>query len=105
MNGWLRINRTGFPNKYCSKYRLEWVVLGASDWENYAESDERQKRMFIMNQLAHSFGIATGTMVTLFNSLGADVPIAEEQQHAWYMVPQNATTLAEQVLNIMLSFE
>ncbi len=54
--------------------RLEWVLLAAKDWNDFANSKERMLRMKILVDFAHGYGIAAG----------ADIPIAEQQQHTWY---------------------
>jgi phosphoserine phosphatase len=61
--------------------RLEWVLLSATYWADFATSSLRQTRLATVNQLAYQYGILTG----------ADVPIAERQQHGWYMVDTSGT--------------
>lgn len=56
--------------------RLEWLLLWAEDWAEFANSTERQQRQKIMTTMAREVGVG----------VGADVPIAEEQQHAWRMI-------------------
>jgi hypothetical protein len=56
--------------------RVEWFLLSAASWQTFASSSERQARLATLVQHAHEWGIAAG----------ADMPIAEQQQHAWYMV-------------------
>ena len=65
---------------------FEWVLLYASDWSDFANSTTRQNRLKILNEKAHKWGIITG----------ADIPIAEQQQHSWYMTT-NEGTLEEQL--------
>ena len=55
--------------------RLEWVLLWTADWNEEAFSPLRQQRLSTLISLGHQWGIA----------IGADVPIAERQQHAWFM--------------------
>eukprot|EP01116_Phalansterium_solitarium_P001116 TRINITY_DN1089_c0_g1_i1.p1 TRINITY_DN1089_c0_g1~~TRINITY_DN1089_c0_g1_i1.p1 ORF type:complete len:794 (-),score=338.41 TRINITY_DN1089_c0_g1_i1:273-2654(-) len=69
--------------------RFEWVLLGAKDWAVFANSTVRQAREAQLVSVLHAFGIAAG----------ADMPIAEQQQHAWYMVTGSGT-LEEQIEQI-----
>lgn len=55
--------------------RLQWILLQGARWRTPAQVQERQARLRRITSLAHSFGVA----------VGADVPIAEQQQRAWYM--------------------
>lgn len=65
--------------------RVEWVLLWDPAWGVFANSSVRQGRLATLTSLAHGWGLQAG----------ADVPIAEIQQHAWYMTDAQGT-LAEQ---------
>ena len=57
---------------------LQWILLAAPEWRSsgWVNSTERQTRLRALTELAQSFGLRAG----------ADIPIAEVQQRAWYMV-------------------
>jgi hypothetical protein len=55
---------------------VQWVILYADKWSQFADSTDRQKRLTEIVQVAKSWGISTGI----------DVPIVEEQQHAWRLI-------------------
>eukprot|EP00753_Platysulcus_tardus_P018117 PLAT6724.1.p1 GENE.PLAT6724.1~~PLAT6724.1.p1 ORF type:complete len:817 (+),score=447.38 PLAT6724.1:110-2452(+) len=59
--------------------KLEYILLWAAEWSDFAWSATRMQRIRTVTSLAHNFTV----------EVGADVPIAEKQQHAWYMT--NAT--------------
>jgi hypothetical protein len=61
--------------------RLEFLLLAAKDWENFANSTLRQHRLKLLTDLGRQWGIM----------IGADVPIAEQQQHGWYMTDTSGT--------------
>jgi len=50
--------------------------LSAYDWRKFAESKVRQQRYQQLATIASNWGVA----------FGADQPIAEQQQHGWYMI-------------------
>jgi len=52
--------------------RLEWIILWTQEWKE-ANSTQRQQRLASLTDLGREFGLM----------IGADVPIAEKQQHAW----------------------
>ena len=59
--------------------RLEALLLGSKKWDEWNEltsGEERKARLKQINGLAHEYGIL----------IGADIPIAFLQQHAWAMV-------------------
>ena len=56
--------------------RVQWVLLWAEPWSNFADGDERIDRLATLVEHAHDFGVMAGV----------DVPIALHQQHAWRMV-------------------
>lgn len=70
--------------------RVEWFLLSAQSWQAFASSQERQSRLSQLTAAAHVWGIAAG----------ADDPIAEKQQHAWFMVDGGTGTLAQQQAQI-----
>ncbi|KNC48718.1 uncharacterized protein AMSG_00493 [Thecamonas trahens ATCC 50062] len=74
--------------------RVEWVVLYAQEWAQFATSNTRQARLAAIVAELHSWGLAAG----------ADVPIAEIQQHAWPMV-HNTGSAAEQEAQIHASID
>lgn len=57
---------------------VEWVLLEAASWSDYAASDERQRRLRVLVERAHGFGLRAG----------ADVPIALVQQHTFRLMQQ-----------------
>lgn len=67
LNEWAAANRIN---------RVEWVLLWGRDWLDFVYSTERQQRLAKLAAISKSFGVLPG----------ADVPIAEIQQHAWYLV-------------------
>jgi hypothetical protein len=59
--------------------RVEVLLLGTQKWDTYndlSSGSVRQSRLRTINGLAHEFGLL----------IGADIPIAFMQQHAWAMV-------------------
>lgn len=46
--------------------RLEWLLLWAADWDDFANGQDRQNRLKTITSILHDFGIAAG----------ADMPIA-----------------------------
>jgi hypothetical protein len=56
--------------------RVEWALLWASDWADFADGTVRQQRLATLVQHAHAYGI----------SVGADAPLALEQQHGYRLV-------------------
>lgn len=69
--------------------RLEWILLWTEKYNQSAYSPLRQSRLQQLVLMAHQFGL----------HCGADAPIAEKQQHAWYMTTARET-LKEQTINI-----
>lgn len=55
---------------------VEWVLLEADTWAEFAQSDVRQARLTTLVERAHAFGIRAGI----------DVPIALVQQHAFRLL-------------------
>jgi hypothetical protein len=55
---------------------VEWLLLWAEEYDEFASSIERQQRLFTINQMAHNLTLMTS----------ADVPIALRQQHSWFMI-------------------
>jgi hypothetical protein len=67
---WLAANRQN---------RVEVLLLGSPKWDvygNLTSGPQRQSRLQQINQLAHSYGVL----------IGADIPIANRQQHGWKMI-------------------
>mmetsp|Transcript_32495 Transcript_32495/g.54360 ORF Transcript_32495/g.54360 Transcript_32495/m.54360 type:complete len:919 (+) Transcript_32495:62-2818(+) len=59
--------------------RMEVLLLGSPKWDKYdnmTTGAERQDRLRRINQLGHAFGVL----------VGADIPIANRQQHGWKMI-------------------
>ena len=59
--------------------RVEVLLLGSPKWDAYNDlttGSKRQSRLTKINDLAHEFGIL----------IGADIPIANRQQHGWKMI-------------------
>ena len=56
--------------------RVEWFLLMAESWQQFADSPERQRRLRILVDMAHQWGLA----------VGIDAPVVFRQQHAWTMV-------------------
>ena len=69
--------------------RVEWFLLSAASWQPFAEGPVRQARQAQLVARSHAWGIAAG----------ADMPVAEKQQHAWFMV-ENPGTLAQEKAQI-----
>ncbi|KAJ1441705.1 hypothetical protein B484DRAFT_415090 [Ochromonadaceae sp. CCMP2298] len=56
--------------------RVETLLLGSPKWGNLTSGDLRQSRLRLINRLGHSYGLL----------MGADIPLANRQQHGWKMV-------------------
>src|SRR5581483_10945739 len=69
--------------------RVEWFLLAADSWRSFASSPTRQARLAELVARAHAWGLLAG----------ADVPIAEKQQHAWKMIEQQGV-LAQELAQI-----
>ncbi len=69
--------------------RVEWFLLSAASWQAFAEGSVRQGREAQLVARAHAWGVAAG----------ADMPIAEQQQHAWFMVT-TSSTLPQQLAQV-----
>jgi hypothetical protein len=77
---WLLANRQN---------RVEWVLLWASSWKDFAESAVRLERLHHLVERAEAFGLLAG----------ANVPIALVQQHAFHLV-RSTGSLEEEVAQI-----
>ncbi|KAI9209031.1 uncharacterized protein BJ171DRAFT_488260 [Polychytrium aggregatum] len=55
---------------------IEWVLLEALTWAEFARSKERQDRLTILVELGHSYGIR----------IGVDTPIIFAQQHSFRLL-------------------
>ncbi|WP_372370089.1 hypothetical protein [Candidatus Uabimicrobium sp. HlEnr_7] len=67
--------------------RVEWVLLMAKTWQQFADSRERQERLHTLVDMGHNWGIA----------VGIDAPIILRQQHSWLMVRQLDGTEIQQI--------
>ncbi len=56
--------------------RIEWFLLAATSWQSFAGGTTRQARLAEIVARAHAWGL----------KVGADVPFALRQQHAWTMI-------------------
>src|SRR5205085_1162937 len=68
---------------------VEWVLLSADSWSEFAESPVRQQRLRTLVEHAHAYGIAAGI----------DAPIAQIQQHSYRLI-RSTGTLEEEVAQI-----
>jgi len=64
---WLLANRQN---------QVQWVLLWAESWQDYADSPLRQQRLRRLTEIAHQHGLA----------VGVDVGIALQQQHTFRLV-------------------
>jgi hypothetical protein len=60
---------------------VEWVLLMAGSWQQFADGPVRQARLAELVGMAHDRGIGAGI----------DAPFALMQQHAWFMVRQQGS--------------
>jgi hypothetical protein len=65
--------------------RVEWALLWASDWADFADGEPRQQRLATLVEHAHARGI----------SVGADAPLALQQQHGYRLVRQTGDLTSE----------
>lgn len=65
--------------------RVEWFLLMADSWQQFADSPERQRRLRTLVDMAHQWGLA----------VGIDAPIVFRQQHAWTMVREPGNELQQ----------
>ena len=65
--------------------RVEWFLLMAESWQEFADSAERQSRLRQLVAMAHEWGLA----------VGIDAPIAFKQQHAWTMLREKGNEIAQ----------
>eukprot|EP01041_Mallomonas_annulata_P004772 gene4772-9496_t len=68
---------------------IEWLLLGNFKWGDFDTSDSRLKRLRVLTSLGHAYSL----------QVGADAPLGNIQQHAWYMVNINLP-FEQQVLQI-----
>lgn len=61
--------------------RVQWVLLSSPKWADFAESDERRRRLSTLVDIAHDFGI----------EVGIDVPIAMRQQNAFRLLTKKGS--------------
>ncbi len=92
LNGVSQIDKIGISIDLLTSVRVEWVLLWAKEWNDFANSTERQNKMKILTDLCHTYGhgAGAGTLLPSSNTL-IDVPIAEQQQHTWYMTTADGT--------------
>jgi hypothetical protein len=69
--------------------RIEWLILCGQSWYSFCGSELRGNRFKTIIKIFHDFGVLTG----------ADLPIAEKQQQAWYMI-QKFGNLTEELAQI-----
>lgn len=67
--------------------RVEWVLLMAASWQEFADSAERQSRLQRLVDMAHEWSLA----------VGIDAPIAFAQQHSWLMLRDLNQPATEQI--------
>lgn len=67
--------------------RVEWVLLMAASWQEFADSTERQSRLRRLVDMAHQWSLA----------VGIDAPIAFAQQHSWLMLRDLNQPATEQI--------
>ena len=65
--------------------RVEWVLLMAASWQDFADSQVRQLRLLKLVEMGHGFGLA----------VGIDAPIAFAQQHSWLMLRRVGDEVAQ----------
>ena len=72
---------------------VQWILLASPEWKRsgWVDSAQRQLRLRRLTDLGRSFGL----------TVGADIPIAEVQQRAWYMVtrflPHDVTSMVAEI--------
>ena len=89
-------NNSGTGNGYCERWedmvddvdsmfewavanrlnKVEWLLLGSFRWGDLDHSEHRMQRLRTLTSLGHAYSLL----------IGADVPLGNIQQHAWYMV-------------------
>jgi hypothetical protein len=70
--------------------RVQWALLGADAWRDFADGAERQRRLREVASMAHDWCLA----------VGVDAPIAFRQQHAWTLVRSASAELPVQIAEI-----
>ena len=60
---------------------VEWVLLEAQSWRAFATSDERARRLRVLVERAHAFGVR----------VGVDAPIVLSQQHAFRLLDERGS--------------
>lgn len=79
---WERFLEWSVANK---QNRVEWFLLMAESWQQFADSPERQMRLNTLVEMAHEWGLA----------VGIDAPVVFRQQHAWTMVRSSGNELEQ----------
>ena len=64
---------------------VEWILLEADSWADFAQSAERQRRLTLLVDDCHTWGIACGV----------DVPIALQQQHTFRLIREQGDRASE----------
>ena len=64
---------------------VEWLLLDADSWTTFAHSAERARRLTLLVDDCHDWGIACGV----------DVPIALQQQHTFRLITQQGDRASE----------
>ena len=55
--------------------KIEWLLLGSFRWGDLDHSEHRMQRLRVLTSLGHAYSLL----------IGADVPLGNIQQHAWYL--------------------
>ncbi len=63
----------------------EWVLLSADSWATFADSAERQARFAELVDRGHAWGLR----------IGADAPLALQQQHSWRLLRRTGNRAQE----------
>lgn len=57
--------------------KVDWVLLEKARWKTFSRSTERQRRLRVLVDMAHDWGI----------QVGVDAPFALQQQNGWRLLP------------------
>jgi hypothetical protein len=57
--------------------KVDWVLLEKGRWKTFSRSAERQRRLRVLVQMAHDWGV----------KVGVDAPFALQQQNGWRLLP------------------
>ncbi|HEY1100005.1 MAG TPA: hypothetical protein VGF99_13805 [Myxococcota bacterium] len=64
---------------------VEWILLEADSWTEFAHSEERARRLSLLVDDCHDWGVACGV----------DVPIALQQQHTFRLISEQGDRASE----------